>query len=225
MYTFNPQAYGPICQELLTEMPLCELSPATPNLQQQKSLVALTPESFANGRKIRDRQMALCCLSGLWLLHNFLDDSHTISQDMPTTSGSYWHALMHRREPDFENAKYWFRRVGRHPIEDDLHQAAQQILAETCFGSSAAGVDPQFPAESSERKSPTLPSSSNNTTYISDGTTNFLAKQTKWDAFRFVDLCEAAFHGRSNAGLICRRIAEREWQLLFDHCYHGAVGE
>ena len=58
--------------------------------------------------------VALC--SGVWLLHNFLDESHTVSQSIETPSGSYWHAIMHRREGDFSNSKYWLRRVGRHPV-------------------------------------------------------------------------------------------------------------
>jgi hypothetical protein len=31
-------------------------------------------------------------------------------------SGSFWHAIMHRREPDPGNSKYWWRKVGAHPI-------------------------------------------------------------------------------------------------------------
>ncbi|MEM9367432.1 MAG: hypothetical protein AAGD07_15685 [Planctomycetota bacterium] len=53
--------------------------------------------------------------SALWLLAGDLDRSHTISQDLPSQEGSFWHGIMHRRENDFSNAKYWFRRVGNHP--------------------------------------------------------------------------------------------------------------
>ena len=53
---------------------------------------------------------------GLWLLAGDLDASHDISQTVETSDASFWHAIMHRREGDFSNAKYWFRRVGQHPV-------------------------------------------------------------------------------------------------------------
>lgn len=60
--------------------------------------------------------------SGLWLLAGDLDRSHSISQDDSSAEGSFWHGIMHRREGDFGNAKYWFRRVGNHPVLDALSQ-------------------------------------------------------------------------------------------------------
>lgn len=74
---------------------------------------------------VADHNMAACVVSGLWLWHDYLDESHTISQSIETPTGSLWHGIMHRREGDFSNAKYWYRRCTGHP----------------CYASIAARVD------------------------------------------------------------------------------------
>ena len=53
--------------------------------------------------------------AGLWLYVDELDRSHGYSQSIHTPTGSFWHAIMHRREGDFSNAKYWYRKAGAHP--------------------------------------------------------------------------------------------------------------
>ncbi len=68
-------------------------------------------------------------LSGLWLYFSQLDESHRISQDLETPEGSYWHGIMHRREPDAGNAGYWFRQMGRHAVFPALLEAAQEVIA------------------------------------------------------------------------------------------------
>ena len=54
--------------------------------------------------------------AGLYLWNDDLAESHARSQHLPSPTGSYWHGLMHRREGDLDNAAYWFRRVGAHPV-------------------------------------------------------------------------------------------------------------
>ena len=61
---------------------------------------------------------------------DFLDESHAISQDLETAEGSFWHALMHRREPDYGNAKYWFNRVGQHPAFSILNARLDSLQKE-----------------------------------------------------------------------------------------------
>ena len=68
---------------------------------------------FFEEKKLSSRiQPYLKSAALLW--HDHLDESHTISQSLESPEGSWLHGIMHRREPDYGNAKYWFRRVGQH---------------------------------------------------------------------------------------------------------------
>jgi hypothetical protein len=80
-------------------------------------------------QRIVDREMAEACRAGLFLLYDCFDESHTISQSIESPSGSYWHGILHRREPDYGNAKYWFRRFGVHPVFEPLAVAARELAA------------------------------------------------------------------------------------------------
>jgi hypothetical protein len=77
-------------------------------------------------QQVASSDAAQAALAGLLLHHDLLDASHCVSQDLETPEGSYWHAIMHRREGDFDNANYWFRRVGQHPIYPALLAAARE---------------------------------------------------------------------------------------------------
>jgi hypothetical protein len=189
MVLFDPQSYGRAVAALLAPPRECEVGPGRPNREVAERLRGLDPETLFAPQRVRDRAMARACVAGLWLYHDFLDESHTISQDIDTTSGSYWHAIMHRREGDYGNAKYWFRRVGEHPIFGSLQQAAAALAAEA-------------PSEAAAQ---------------------LLVTESRFDPFRFVDLCEAAVRGRSSGETLCRKVQAREWELLFDYCYRRAV--
>ncbi len=126
-YNFAPRDYGSACAALVNRSEPCDLGPGQPNHAVRAQLEALDQSALFGNRLVRDDDMADCCRAGLWLLHDFLDESHTISQSIPSSSGSYWHGIMHRREPDYSNAKYWFRRVGQHAIYSTLCAAAQEI--------------------------------------------------------------------------------------------------
>jgi hypothetical protein len=113
---FQPSDYGPIFAPLLETDRCRPLDEGSAKGEVRDQLVELTvAEAFAHVL-VNDSRMARCCISGLWLLYDFLDESHTISQGIPTVDGSYWHGIMHRREGDFSNSKYWFRKVGEHPV-------------------------------------------------------------------------------------------------------------
>jgi hypothetical protein len=133
-HPFNLFAYPPAIADLLAEDRVAPLGPGTPNHAARPKLAALTVETMLAPHAVADADMARACLAGLWLYHDFLDESHTISQDIATPAGSYWHGIMHRREPDASNAAYWFRRVGDHAIFAELAQDA------AAMGYRAAGT-------------------------------------------------------------------------------------
>ncbi len=90
---------------------------------------------------VKSEPDAIAIKAGLFQIYDELDRSHDFSQDCQGegkhVAGDYWHGIMHRREPDYGNSKYWFRRVGRHPIFYELGKHATQIL-DDCESSAAS---------------------------------------------------------------------------------------
>ncbi len=192
MLHFTPDHYCQPFPALLDPARPDSLGPGEPNRAVLDQLKALSLELAFDSHSIVDRDAARCCIAGVWLLHNYFDESHAISQEIESADGSYWHGILHRREPDYGNAKYWFRRVGSHPIFVDLAAEARRL------------------AESESSL---------------DAHAKFLADETTWDPYRFVDLCEQVARGKSSAGNLCLAVQRVEWQLLFDHCYREALGD
>jgi|HigsolmetaAR203D_1030402.scaffolds.fasta_scaffold04565_4 hypothetical protein len=136
---------------------------------------------------------ARAVVSGLLLWNGNLDRSHTISQGIDNATGSYWHGIMHRMEGDYWNAKYWFRRVGRHPAMARLREAAREPLAS--FGVSGAGA-PE-----------------------ADRLIGRLAAAGEWDPFLFVDAVEAQVGGRGSgeARALLEELQHLEMSVLLQY--------
>ena len=100
-----------------------------PALAPARSPLAWLAKAIHKVKGVTPRQTTLL-RAGLYLLHDFLDESHSQSQSMEgDRDADLWHAIMHRREPDYVNAKYWCRRVTQHPIHGELAAQAVPILA------------------------------------------------------------------------------------------------
>jgi hypothetical protein len=118
--TIDPATYPAVIAALLQDQRFPQLGPGAPNESVRSLLTELKFEAT-------DLDAARACASGLWLYHDFLDESHAISQDLHEWYGSYWHGIMHRREPDPSNAKYWFRRVAANPVYEELARDAAEL--------------------------------------------------------------------------------------------------
>lgn len=122
-------AYNEACRE---EPPMPEYPAAVAELLAVEHPTALGPGTPAES--LRAKIKAACadlppaCAAGLWLRFDFLDESHRISQeDEGNPERDFWHAIMHRREPDPGNSKYWWRRVGPHPVIEQLRDGAPAV--------------------------------------------------------------------------------------------------
>ena len=127
----NAGRYAPAVAALLTPPRRMPLDAGAANDAAVTPLEALDAAQLMGHGGTGDVDMAQACLAGLWLYHDHLDNSHQLSQRVKTTEGDYWHGLVHRREGDHGNAKYWFRRVGAHPIHAELLAAAGELAGAT----------------------------------------------------------------------------------------------
>ena len=87
----------------------------------------MSPAFPPNSGQFANTRSPIGAVAGVWLLHDRIDEAHQVAQDLDTPEGSFWHGIVHRREPDPGNAAYWFRRTGRHPVFPDLRQAVAAI--------------------------------------------------------------------------------------------------
>ena len=80
----------------------------------------LTVDEMLAPAKIVSRPDANLVKAALYLQLGCLEECHKIAQQVTTPTGSYWHGIMHRHEGDISNSKYWYARVGRHPVLDAI---------------------------------------------------------------------------------------------------------
>ena len=106
-------------------MPLAPARPAEgPGLER---LRRTSVEELFDNEPIASSEFGECVRSAMFLYFSALDESHTISQGIETPTGSFLHAVMHRQEPDYSNAKYWVRRTGAHELYPTLREDAMRL--------------------------------------------------------------------------------------------------
>ena len=158
------------------------------------ALESASLDELFQGTSLKNTTLGNAIKSGLLLWNDALNESHNISQELENQTGSYWHGIMHRREPDYSNSKYWFGRVGTHPIFPQLRERAIAILKETSNPSDALGSIAQA-IEASEN----------------------------WDAYQFIDWCQAAENGTDDVTRFLQQVQAEEIKLLLAYSYQNAV--
>lgn len=110
------------------------------NVQPAAALNAQLDSVFRETKYPAPQQLLIRSLVLLW--HDHLDAAHTIAQGIETPDGSFVHAIMHRREPDYWNSKYWWRRVGAHPAFPEIARRVGALLKARGAGELAAQILP-----------------------------------------------------------------------------------
>jgi hypothetical protein len=128
---FDPTAYGDRVHAILaldgSGARLMSLSGVECTSEEARStLKGMNPREL-----FPDARAPECALAGLWTYIGCFDEAHAIAQNVDTPDGAYWHAILHRREPDASNAAYWFHRVGKHPTFPLLHEAVTELEKKT----------------------------------------------------------------------------------------------
>ena len=122
----HPNALGTF-QGLLRTETVASLGPnPRPTREPIDSLEEKLQITFSATRTRESSQPPIRSLILLW--HDYLDESHSISQNLHGADGSFLHGIMHRREPDYGNAKYWFHKVGAHPCYPAIATKAVELL-------------------------------------------------------------------------------------------------
>ena len=193
--TYTP-AIAEFIEKLEAGNPLPPLVPQeawSPELTD--ALASTSLDDLFQGESVKNTTFGEAIKSGLLLWNDALDESHNISQGLANQTGSYWHGMMHRREPDYSNAKYWFGRVGAHPIFPQVRERALAILNETPVSSDALA-----------RLSETIET------------------EEQWDAAQFIDWCQAA-EGESadDVTRFLQQVQAEEIKLLLAYSYQNAV--
>lgn len=120
-----------IARIFLQEGLLKKLTPAEPlSCELLLRLRDADDATLSGGQAIGDAANFVLVRGGLFYAIDALHEAHAFFQDVKGDLGAYWHGMMHRREGDFENARYWYRRAGALPCFAGLHREASQLSAD-----------------------------------------------------------------------------------------------
>ena len=191
-----PPQIAEIVEKLDARQPLPALVPEKEwDTELTKQIQNTSSADFFDDQTSKDSSSGDIVRIGLLVWNDAYDKPHGMLQDINSKTGSYWHAILHRREPDYSNSQYWFGRVGSHPIFPTLRKRVLDFLEE----------------DSSE--------SSQLASYAEE-----IEGKDNWDAPQFVDWCQAA-EQNPNAEVIefLQKAQVEEIKLLLEYSYRNAI--
>lgn len=188
-----------IIEQYLNRDPLQALAPSKVwNMELEHWLDQCSIQDLF-GASVLNADYAKAWQSGLYLCNDSLDKSHSISQDITNETGSYWHGIMHRMEPDYSNAKYWFRKTGKHPAFLKLQDKAKAWLGK----SSISEVENDF---------------------LRTGLQT-MTEQNEWDPYLFIDLIEEQEStGEPLSEAVLKELQKLEIMTLLQFTYNKSCG-
>ncbi|HUO57838.1 MAG TPA: hypothetical protein VMV05_06640 [bacterium] len=131
----------------------------------------------------------LLAQGALYLYFDCFEEAHNIANDHEgSLEGNWIHAILHRREPDAWNSKYWYARVR-------LPKKASQALAQEAL--QRLGKAPPKELEDFQKK---------------------LTKSGEWEPEAFVDICDKVRKEAPNSEpyKLLAAIQEAEWKGLLE---------
>ena len=76
-----------------------------------------------------DQESNLLLKAALYLYFDGFEEAHSIAQDHEGVGGNWVHALLHRREPDASNSRYWYRRTSiPRPLSGEIGREVLGLL-------------------------------------------------------------------------------------------------
>ena len=145
--------------------------------------------------------------NALYQKNDDLDAAHQICQWVGESSSlpeiSYWHGIIHRREPDIHNARNWFQKAQGLAANDVLYQAIYSHLQRAI----------QIPNYGEAR----------DTAYQFR---QHLQNHGTWDALYFLNLCELYLQNKDpNLQKLLEDIQAIEFKTLFHWTFQKALGQ
>lgn len=132
-----------VIQPLFDALPLDRAMPDLCPRHPADQLALKTVHDIVDNEAVANRPELI---AGLWLYVDEIDAAHKVAQGLANQTGSYWHAIVHRREGDFSNSLYWYSATGAHPVMTRIEGYDPRDLVEL----AKTGNDRALPLQRSE---------------------------------------------------------------------------